>query len=661
MARRNRESLDRVDSDRIGRMAGRRPHERSVNSELAKRLHGFKGRTKMRGGAGGGARQRVVVKALVSRHKAGKARGSIARHASYLGRESASADGKPGVFYDASRDQVNARREVVQWADDRHHFRLIVSPEHGADIPDMTAYVREVMRRVQRDLDTKLEWVAVNHHNTDNPHAHVMIRGRREDGADLVIPRRYISYGIRDRASEVATELLGERSAQEVRSAKAKEVEAERFTSLDRMIERHIERQGEKGQIDVSPSRHIGFGADDRKLVVGRLQFLAQMDLAHKGRGTHWQVEDNFKEVLRDLGARNDIIKQLYSSLGNEAGRVERMSAGATPSAPVSGVVIAKGSPDEIGEDRFVVVRDGTGRPHYGRIREGEDYRDLRAGSIAELGAGADRRRQVTEQIIAVANSSARTYSGELHEAYLQTSELGSTGRQVASLVRSATSRLGFVAGHEGSGVRPLDDGRYAVEPEVFQKFSQRGSQRSDVRVIASHTVSEQVNAHAVTWLDRHAFGDHPDARLRDHPAVQEAIQQRQEWLVQHGYADRTQKDGHVVLRANALRKLAAEERSDVAKRLAEKHDRRVEELSAGDTVTGVYRGTQQLHGGKLAIVTTEDAVVVAPVGKTPDVATGSTVNLERTAARNATVASVAGKSLDQQTGRAIDGLEAGR
>lgn len=657
MARRSKPSLDRVDSDRIGRTGGRRPHERSVNSELAKRLHGFKGRTKMRGGAAGGARQRVVVKALVSRHNAGKARGSLARHASYLGRESASADGKPGVFYDASRDQVNARREVVQWADDRHHFRLIVSPEHGADIPDLTTYIREVMRRVQRDLGTKLEWVAVNHHNTDNPHAHVMIRGRREDGTDLVIPRRYISYGIRDRASEVATELLGERSAEEVRSAKAKEVEAERFTSLDRMIERHVE----KGQINVSPSRHIGFGADDRKLVVGRLQFLAQMDLAHKGRGTHWQVEDNFKEVLRDLGARNDIIKQVYSSLGNEAGRVERMNAGAAPSAPVSGVVIAKGSPDEIGEDRFVVVRDGTGRPHYGRVRDGDNFRDLRPGSIAELGAGTDRHRQVAEQIVAVARANAGVYSDQLHEDFLRTSEPSSTDRQVASLVRSATSRLDFVAGHEGPGVRALDDGQYAVDPEVFQKFSQRGSERTDVRAIASHTLSEQVEAHAVTWLDRQAFGDRPDTRLQNHPAVQEAIQQRQEWLVQHGYADRAQEDGRVVLRAEALRKLAAEERSDVAKRLAEKHDRPVEELSAGDTVTGVYRGTQQLHGGKLAIVTTEDAVVIAPVGKTPDVATGSMVNLERTTGRTATIEPVAGQSLDRQTGRTLDGLEAGR
>ena len=108
--------------------------------------------------------------------------------------------------------------------------RLIVSPERGGDIPDMTSYIREVMHRVERDLDTKLQWIAVNHHNTDNPHAHVLLRGQAgPDGADLVIPRQYISYGIRDRASDVATELLGERSAQEVQMAKSKEVEAERL------------------------------------------------------------------------------------------------------------------------------------------------------------------------------------------------------------------------------------------------------------------------------------------------------------------------------------------------------------------------------------------------------------------------------------------------
>ena len=155
MPRRFRRQPDGVDSDQIGRMRRRRRRERSVNSELARRLRGFKGRTRKYlsgSSAGRGMRQRVVVKTHVSRHKPGKARGSLARHVSYLGRESASADGKHGVFYDAAREGVDARQEAVQWAQDRHHFRLIVSPERGGDIPDMTAYVREVMRRVERDL-----------------------------------------------------------------------------------------------------------------------------------------------------------------------------------------------------------------------------------------------------------------------------------------------------------------------------------------------------------------------------------------------------------------------------------------------------------------------------------------------------------------------------
>ncbi len=213
MPRRFRRQANSVDSDQIGRMGGSRRKERSVNSELARRLRGFKGRSKVpvrrcrRPGNAPACRRQ----AHVSRHKPGKSRGSLARHVSYLGRESASADGKHGVFYDAAREGVDAKQEAVQWAQDRHHFRLIVSPERGGDIPDMTNYIREVMRRVERDLDTKLQWIAVNHHNTDNPHAHVLLRGKQPDGADLVIPRQYISYGIRDRASDVATELLGER------------------------------------------------------------------------------------------------------------------------------------------------------------------------------------------------------------------------------------------------------------------------------------------------------------------------------------------------------------------------------------------------------------------------------------------------------------------
>jgi hypothetical protein len=81
-----------------------------------------------------------------------------------------------------------------EWEGDRHHFRLILSPENGYDIADMRAYVRDVMQRVERDVGTKLDWIGIEHHNTDNPHAHILFRGKDEQGQDLILRREYIGY-----------------------------------------------------------------------------------------------------------------------------------------------------------------------------------------------------------------------------------------------------------------------------------------------------------------------------------------------------------------------------------------------------------------------------------------------------------------------------------
>jgi type IV secretory pathway VirD2 relaxase len=661
MARSSDRNSGKVEPDRVGRMGGRR-RELSVRAQLARRLRGFRGRAGSAGGKAswsGSRAQRVIVKTLVSRHKPGKAKGSLTRHASYLGRDSASSDGKPGVFYDASREGMNGRQEVANWAEDRHHFRVIISPERGSDIPDMTAYVREVMARVEKDLvaagaiekGTKLKWIAINHHNTDNPHAHVMLRGRQENGQDLVIPRAYLAHGMRGRASEVATELLGERTIEQAQEARLAEVQAERFTSIDRMIERHLD----KGRIDLAPSKPIGYGAEDRQLALARLQFLESIGLAQKERGTFWAVDEQFGRSLRELGARNDVIAQLYGNLGNEAGRVQRMT-GAEASIPVAGIVIAKGSADEIGDDRFVVLRDGAGQAHYGRMRDTEAYRDLRIGSVAELGAGAHRRQQIAEQVIAVAADKG-LYSAELHEAYLRQSQPDATDWQIASSVRSAESRLTFVAGFETSGVRAFDGGQYAVDAEVFRQFSQRGSERTDVRVIAEHTLSNQIEAHAVTWLDRQAFGDRPDPRIADHPAVQEAIAQREDWLVQHGYGQPTQgNEAAVQLRGDALQQLASEERTDLAERLGRKHGLPVMELPQGGTVDGDYAGVEHLHAGKMAVVVAEEGVFISPIRQTPDAANGSAVTLERTSAQDSTVELAASQTLDLEAGMSLDG-----
>src|SRR3546814_10121914 len=86
---------------------------------------------------------------------------------------------------------------------DRHQFRFIVSAEDGMEYDDLKPRARRLMQRVEDDLGTKLDWVAVDHYNTGHPHTHIIVRGKDERGVDLVIARDYISHGLRERASEL--------------------------------------------------------------------------------------------------------------------------------------------------------------------------------------------------------------------------------------------------------------------------------------------------------------------------------------------------------------------------------------------------------------------------------------------------------------------------
>jgi hypothetical protein len=112
-------------------------------------------------------------------------------------------------MFDTASDTADERAFAERCEEDRHHFRFIISPEDAVEIGDLRTFTRELMRDVEKDLGTKLEWMAVDHWNTDNPHVHVLIRGRADDGWDLVISREYISRGFRDRATERVTLELG--------------------------------------------------------------------------------------------------------------------------------------------------------------------------------------------------------------------------------------------------------------------------------------------------------------------------------------------------------------------------------------------------------------------------------------------------------------------
>ena len=306
-------------------------------------------------------RQRVIVKAMVSRHQGkGAARAAaLGAHVAYLGRQGAGVEGEQADFFDRETDVINARAAIRDWSRDRHHFRLIISPENGERIRDLRDYVRDVMGRVGADLgQPDLRWIATCHYDTDQPHAHVLIRGRRSDGRDLVIPRDYISYGLRARAQEAAQERLGDLSRVDAERRVWKETQADRFTALDRRL---LAAADENGCVD------DGVGGTDAwsALTRGRLRTLEGLGLATR-EGRRFRLHADMEPRLRELEVRRDIIRTL-NQRRLESGRVAQI---ARPGR-LAGEVVKTGTHDELGARRFVLVRDGKGGEQYARLSVG--------------------------------------------------------------------------------------------------------------------------------------------------------------------------------------------------------------------------------------------------------------------------------------------------
>jgi type IV secretory pathway VirD2 relaxase len=335
--------------------------------------------------------RRVVMKARVVRHQGSRFRSApLPKHINYLKREGVARDGKDARMFDANSEVADERAFTERCKDDRHHFRFIVSPEDAAELENLRAFTRELLVDVERDLGTKLDWVAVDHWNTDNPHVHVLIRGRADDGQDLVISRAYISRGFRDRAAERVTMELGPRSEREIQSALEREVEAERWTSLDRAL-RNIADEG-AGIADLRP------GAPDldpelRRLMLGRADKLERLGLAERVAPACWTLKPGLEPTLRDLGIRGDIIKTMHRVLTG-AGREPDVAGfalhGDDPSDPVLGRLAERGLHDELKGSAYAIVEGIDGRTHHLQFADLEFAGDAAHGAIVEARAYED-------------------------------------------------------------------------------------------------------------------------------------------------------------------------------------------------------------------------------------------------------------------------------
>jgi type IV secretory pathway VirD2 relaxase len=306
-------------------------------------------------------KQRVVVKAFVSRHiGSGIARGAaLAAHLAYLGRPGAGSEGHRGEFFNASEDGLEARDAVAEWSEHRHHFRFIVSPEHGDRIADLRDYTRDVMGRVCADLgEPDLPWMAVCHYDTDQPHAHILMPGRRADGRDLVIPRAYVAYGFRARAQEVAQERLGDLSRHDAERRIWRETQRDGFTGFDRRL---IAAMDADGCVEDAAGGRSAWAA----LTRGRLAHLEALGLAER-EGRRFRLASDLEGRLRRLQDSKDVIRTLNQHRLESGRAAEVLREGR-----VSGRVTKAGFHDELGAEPFALIREAGKADRYVRLATG--------------------------------------------------------------------------------------------------------------------------------------------------------------------------------------------------------------------------------------------------------------------------------------------------
>lgn len=240
-------------------------------------------------------------------------------HAGYLSREGQS---ERSVFYDAEREGVDGTSRAEAWAkSDKRHFRVILSAENGDRLRDLPAYTREVMARAEAALGTKLQWIATDHHDTAHPHTHLIIRGRRANGQDLVIPKDFIKYGFSGIARDVATEWLGRRSPADERRALDREVIRHAPTRLDRMIANQLP---EDRTVRIASLEAPNGDPSTTRALKERARELQRMGLADEVKRNVLSFQAGWQDRLRAMELHLDIRKNLM--LERTQGRTEPRS-----------------------------------------------------------------------------------------------------------------------------------------------------------------------------------------------------------------------------------------------------------------------------------------------------------------------------------------------
>ncbi|WP_424191223.1 DUF3363 domain-containing protein [Ampullimonas aquatilis] len=570
-----------------GRKSGARPGARLGRGHVAAR---FTGST-----AQPGSRRVTIKTRLVNLKQAGGR--STTTHLRYVEREGVGPAGEPGQAYGPATDNTDLAAFEERGREDRHQFRFIVSPEDAEQLDELRTYTRHLMSRMEADLGTNLDWVAVNHWNTDNPHTHVVLRGKDDTGKDLIISSNYISHGMRERASELATEWLGPRTELEIQRTLLREVDQERWTGLDRTLQ----REAKDGLNHVDQPALDPELRQQRVLLVGRLQRLQRMGLASEQQPGVWVVHADTEPVLRAMGERGDIIRTMLRAMGG-AQRDLAVFQPEEESRSIIGRVAGKGLADELYDKGYLVVDGIDGKAHYVALPAKTELAQYPVGAVIEA-RGSAGFRAADKNIVALAVDGLYRTDHHLAVAKSRAQSQSTVERDPHEVVNAHVRRLEAL--RRAGIIERIAEGVWRVPADLLEQGRQYDRQRlGGVSVeLRSHLpIERQTRVTGATWLDQQLIGG--ASGIADSgfgSEVREALRRRSDFLIEQGLGE--QRGQRVILARNLLATLRSRELANAAQDMAAETGLQYRPTIDGERISGVYRRSVMLASGRFAML----------------------------------------------------------
>ncbi len=537
--------------------------------------------------------RRVIVKVNLVRMSGG---GQVAqrRHLDYIVRETATRENEHGYVYDRDCNDADATAFRERGQGDRHQFRIVVSAEDAKELTDLRAFTRDLMARMEADLGTKLDWVAANHYDTATPHTHIVLAGKRDDGKNLVIPRSYISYGMRSAAEELVTIELGPINQMQAGVKLAEQVRQQRFTNLDRgLLKVTVDNVVDISKPPARGSEWI------RRLDIARLKQLSRMGLAHKSAKNKWHLNKKLEPILRRMGESGDILKAYHRTLKQTG--LERPTENDVIYDPydereisLTGRIIGLGVLDDVNDKSYIVLDATNGRAFYIPVGNAEHIEGLTKDMIVTVNPAEVKAKVSDHTIEKIADMRGSDYSPALHQASNQSASKEFIQAHVRRL--EALRRAGHATRNkDGSWKIPHD---YLDRAESYEKFRSR-AKPVDVHVQSRLPLKELQTTMGRTWLDEELAGSETPTNDGFGGDVQAAKNRRIQYLGQQGILD----NETTTLSTEHLHELERRDLTAAAKKLSATLGKTYSGLSQSGRIAGTYREAITRPSGKYAII----------------------------------------------------------